>query len=96
MGYNEPRPEGEENIRTGSHNVVVGRQHNFSRFGGLVVGFFNEIRGSFASVSGGNHNTASGGSSSVSGGQNITQDTEFGWSAGSEADAVVVGNVRSP
>ena len=32
----------------------------------------------------------------VSGGRNITQDTEFGWSAGSEGDEVVVGNFRSP
>ena len=40
-------------IRTGSHNVVVGQSHNFSRFGGLVVGRFNTISGEFASVSGG-------------------------------------------
>jgi hypothetical protein len=33
VGYNETRFE-EENIRTGSHNVVVGLQHNFSSFGG--------------------------------------------------------------
>jgi hypothetical protein len=201
VGYNEPRGEGEENRRTGSHNVVVGQGHNFSRFGGLVVGNFNTISGDFASVSGGqgnvassvsstvsggagntasflfssisggqqntasgerswvgggfsntasgtfasvsagyfssasgayasvsggpnniasgpdssvsggggntasgagssvsggSFNTASGGASSVSGGQNITQEIEFGWSAGSEADEVVVGNFRSP
>ena len=42
-----------ENIRTGSHNVVVGQRHNFSRFGGLVVGDHNTISGDFASVSGG-------------------------------------------
>jgi hypothetical protein len=192
VGYNEPRSpdEGGEdpNVRTGSHNVVVGEMHNFSRFGGLVVGARNTISGNFAvvsagvnntasgdfssvsgggggfnpltgegganhasgslssvsgggnntaagvfaSVSGGGSNTASGNSasvsggvgntasglgasvsgggsfeqgegntasgdfSSVSGGQNITQATEFGWSAGSEADAVVVGNFRSP
>jgi trimeric autotransporter adhesin len=67
VGYNEPR-ERRENIRTGSHNVVVGQEHNFSSFGELVVGFFNEISGSFASVSGGNNNRALWGSSSVSGG----------------------------
>ena len=33
-----------------------------------MVGFFNEISGEFASVSGGEQNTASGGFSSVSGG----------------------------
>jgi hypothetical protein len=35
VGYNEPRPpETTPNIRTGSHNVVVGTLHNFSSFGG--------------------------------------------------------------
>jgi hypothetical protein len=68
VGYNELRAEGEENIRTGSHNVVVGEQLNFSSFGGIVVGHFNEIRGSFSSVSGGQQNTASEQFSLVSGG----------------------------
>jgi hypothetical protein len=72
VGYNEPRdtPEGGEdrNVRTGSHNVVVGQQHNFSRVGGLVVGVWNEISGDFAAVSGGRFNTASGFAAAVSGG----------------------------
>ncbi|MDQ3828419.1 MAG: hypothetical protein M3361_03730 [Candidatus Tectomicrobia bacterium] len=71
VGYNEPRG-GEPDIRTGSHNVVVGREHNFFRFGGLVVGFRNEISGAFASVSGGQANTASGIGASVSGGAGNT------------------------
>ena len=82
VGYNEPR-EGEENIRTGSHNVVVGKQHQFSSVGGLVVGLQNEIHGAFASVSGGVRNTAAGHFSSVSGGQNRTAAGEFDWVAGS-------------
>jgi hypothetical protein len=65
VGYNEGR--GRDN-RTGSHNVVVGQRNNFSSFGGLVVGDFNEISGNFASVSGGAFNTASGANASVSGG----------------------------
>jgi len=67
VGYNEPRYEGGDN-RTGSHNVVVGRAHNFSSFGGMVVGIFNEISGKFAAVSRGNVNTASGFNSAVHGG----------------------------
>jgi hypothetical protein len=59
VGYNEPR-EFDENIRTGSHNAVVGQEHNFSRFAGLVVGQANTISGDFAVVSGGRLNTASG------------------------------------
>jgi hypothetical protein len=61
-----------------------------------VAGFLNTISGNFAVVSGGGGNTASGDFTVVSGGHNITQETEFGWSAGSEADEVVVGNFRSP
>jgi hypothetical protein len=67
VGYNEPRDDG-DNERTGSHNVVVGLGHNFSRFGGLVVGRQNAIPGAFASVSGGFDNTANGDNASVSGG----------------------------
>src|SRR5262245_18296695 len=62
VGYNEHRPPSAlpptTDIRTGSHNVVVGREHNFSRFGGLVVGRFNEICGPWVSVSGGEFSTA--------------------------------------
>jgi hypothetical protein len=53
----------------GSHNVVVGKGHSFTRFGGLVVGNTSVINRDFASVSGGEFNIASGISSSVSGGQ---------------------------
>jgi trimeric autotransporter adhesin len=78
VGYNEPR-EGVQNIRTGSHNIVVGEGHDFSRFGGLVVGEANTISGDFATVSGGSGNTASGRFAVVSGGQDNTARGE--WSA---------------
>jgi hypothetical protein len=86
VGYNEPREFG-ETIRTGSHNVVVGSQHNFSRFGGIVVGFFNQISGDFAAVSGGRANTASGSESAVSGG--------FGNTASGGAASVSGGDVNT-
>jgi hypothetical protein len=54
--------------RSGSHNIVVGQWHNFSSFGGLVVGVASEISGQWASVSGGVVNIASGFGASVSGG----------------------------
>jgi hypothetical protein len=66
VGYNEERGGGQD-IRTGSHKVVLGRQNSFSSFEGLVVGTFNEISGVFASVYGGLSNTASGDTASVSG-----------------------------
>jgi len=54
--------------RSGSHNVVVGDEHTYSSFGGLVAGSHNSITGRFASVTGGGFNTASGDHSSVSAG----------------------------
>jgi hypothetical protein len=76
VGYNELRG-GDEDVRTGSHNVVVGRFNNFSRVGGLVVGDANTISGPFAVVSGGELNTASGFAAAVSGGTFNTASGEF-------------------
>jgi len=66
VGYNEPRGTG--NDRSGSHNIVVGTEHNFLSYGGLVAGKYNTIKSGCACVSGGYNNTASGWNSSVSGG----------------------------
>ena len=54
--------------KTGSHNLVVGPNHNYSSYGGIVVGWDNSITGPYSSVTGGSINVASGESSSVSGG----------------------------
>jgi len=51
VGYNELRGTGDD--RTGSHNIVVGKRHNYSAYGGLVAGYNNTISGVYASVSGG-------------------------------------------
>jgi hypothetical protein len=83
VGYNEPRKEVPDcesdptnpfciDTRTGSHNVVVGQEHNFSRFGGVVVGQRNTISGDFSPISGGQFNTASGLFAAVSGGGSNT------------------------
>ena len=66
VGYNETRASG--NVRSGSHNLVVGQQNNYSSFGGIVAGMTNTVSGVFATVTGGSGNVASGGYSSVSGG----------------------------
>jgi hypothetical protein len=70
------------NVRTGSHNVVVGAEHNFSRFGGLVVGLRNEISGDFASVSGGVNNTASGFFAAASGESSVVSGGEANTASG--------------
>jgi hypothetical protein len=67
IGYNELR--GSSDVRTGSHNLIVGSAHNYSSYGGMVVGNWNTISGAYASVSAGTNNIASGMFSSVSGGE---------------------------
>jgi len=72
IGYNEKhrfggRPEPEE-VRTGSHNLVVGVDHSYSSYGGFVAGKRNAVTGESASVCGGINGKASGSYSSVSGG----------------------------
>jgi chaperonin cofactor prefoldin len=56
--------------RGGSHNLVIGRGHTFTKaaFGGLVVGEVNKISNSEASILGGGNNIASGVASVVVGG----------------------------
>jgi hypothetical protein len=101
IGYNEQVGQGPplpHEVRTGSHNIVVGRGHSYSSFGGFVAGSLNRIVGPNSSVAGGHFNTASGLSStvcggnqneasgetsSVSGGQHREAPDDFSWAAGS-------------
>ena len=64
IGYDEDNGDD----KSGSHNLIVGKWHSYSSYGGLVVGFNNLISGIYSSVSGGSGNEASGSVSSVSGG----------------------------
>jgi hypothetical protein len=75
IGYNEADP-GE--VRTGSHNLIVGSRHTYSSYGGLVAGLNNAVTGAHASVSGGQVNTASGNQASVTGGLFNTASGEHG------------------
>lgn len=76
VGYNDARALGGD-VRTGSHNLVVGMEQNFSGYGGLVAGRGNTISGFLTVVSGGVNNTASGYVTSVSGGANNTASGNF-------------------
>jgi hypothetical protein len=69
VGYNEAT-SGQDH--TGSHNLVVGEQHEYTSFGGVVAGERNTISNRAACVLGGKDNVASGLNSAVCGGsQNI-------------------------
>lgn len=98
VGYNTDNESGSlkgdnsDDIRTGSHNLIVGDDHTYSSYGAIVAGYDNATTapstsvtggvtniaaGSFASVSGGFDNTASGYSASVTGGINNTASSYF-------------------
>lgn len=68
VGYNELRGSG--NVRTGSHNLIVGLQNNFSSAGAIVAGSNNNSTNFMASVYGGTGNTSGGYYSAVVGGYN--------------------------
>ncbi|MHC4202968.1 MAG: hypothetical protein ACYSU0_23520, partial [Planctomycetota bacterium] len=65
VGYNEATGS---QTRTGSHNLIVGPEHEYTSYGGVVAGYENTISGRHASVTGGERGIASGRYSSVTGG----------------------------
>ena len=73
LGYNEARTgSGAVNTRTGSHNLILGTQNNYSSYSGIVAGVNNSISSGYDSVTGGKNNTASGFYCTVSGGYGNT------------------------
>ena len=70
VGYNEST--GTE-IRTGSHNLIVGDHHSYEGFAGFVAGKNNSLQGEYNAVLGGKENVISGNHSTISGGyQNLS------------------------
>ena len=57
-----------QDIRTGSHDLILGDKGNYSSFGGLIAGKNNMVSAPYASVSAGVNNLAGGSFSTVSGG----------------------------
>jgi trimeric autotransporter adhesin len=95
IGYDEdPALFGRSPLNTGdrggSHNLVIGSGHRFTKaaFGGLLAGELNTISNLAASVSGGLGNIASGGFASVSGGASNTASDGNGISFGATAPSV--------
>jgi hypothetical protein len=94
VGYNEPR--GDDADRSGSHNLVVGSQHNYSSYGGLVAGFHNAVAGAFASVTGGQNNIAKGARAAVSGGAGATIDEDNAWGTRGLFESSTVTHITAP
>jgi hypothetical protein len=74
IGYDEnsggqpPPRRATPGAETGSHNLILGEEPEFARYGGIVAGLANSITAPFASVTGSALNTASGPFSAVTGG----------------------------
>lgn len=91
LGYNEEPTGLQAGERHGSHNLIVGYNHRYSSFGGLVAGEENTISGPAASISGGSLNTASGNRASVSGGSsNIASGADSCVSGGNSRQAAAI------
>ncbi len=89
VGYNETRGYGDD--RSGSHNLVVGRHHNYSSYGGRVGGYKNEVSAPYASVNGGQYNVASGNRASIGGGH-FNTSSGFGASVSGGANNLASGD----
>ena len=63
--------------KSGSHNLVLGYGHRYSRYGGLLAGYSNTANGLYVSVGGGTFNTANGNYASVSGGSTNTASLSY-------------------
>jgi hypothetical protein len=71
LGYNESSPR--RSPRTGSHNFVVGPDHGFESFGGVVTGYKNTSRGPYSvGLSGEGHKTVGAFSVAVGGEGHLT------------------------
>jgi hypothetical protein len=72
IGYNEVNPDALRGSRVGSHYLVIGEGHAYTRYAGIITGYRNTASGVYSSVTGGFFNTASGQGSSVTGGYDNT------------------------
>ena len=95
LGYNEARGSG--SLKTGSHNLVLGRFNNYTSYGSIIGGVSNDATASYASVISGDTNRATlSGSVIISGLSNTTTASRAvvvgGWrNNASGLDSVVLG-----
>jgi len=105
VGYNENTVSAS---RTGSHNLVVGIDHEYTSYAGLlagrrnrvsgtsscVMGYDNEVTANYSNVTGGYNNTVNSIYSSVSGGYANTVSAAYSSVSGGR-DNIVSGNYAS-
>jgi len=105
VGYNENTVSA---LRTGSHNLVVGIDHEYTSYAGLlagrnnkisgasssVMGYLNEVTANYSSVSGGYDNTVSSIYATVSGGYSNSASAAYSSVSGGR-DNTASGNYAS-
>jgi len=80
IGYNEDATK--DDVRTGSHYLIIGSEHSYTNYGGIVAGSNNTSSGNYASVTGGANNSASGRYASVTGGNANKAIGDYSWASG--------------
>jgi hypothetical protein len=93
VGYNEDKafPSAPPKDRTGSHNLVVGYGHDFTKFGGVLFGRENALHGAYSAVLGGTRNACEAVSCSIVSGYENTM--EYG--PGATFDSAILGGDRN-
>ena len=87
IGYNAAgNDQGSGDVRTGSHNLILGDYNNYESFGGLVAGSDNTVSGAYASITGGSGNTAAGIYASITGGAGNTASYYYASISGGESN----------
>jgi trimeric autotransporter adhesin len=93
---NTGNERGRTAAQTGSHNLILGEEQEFTSYGGIVAGYLDNIRAPFASVLGVGENTASGIESAVLGGvANVAGWYEATVTGGSRNTATATESVAS-
>ena len=80
LGYDEAA-----RTQSGSHNLILGEDQEYTSYGAIVAGYGNTATGVWASIPGGYLNTASGEFATVSGGQGNAASGAVAWSAAAAA-----------
>jgi hypothetical protein len=96
VGYNAAT---DSDVRTGSHNLVVGDRHSYTSYGGFIAGVDNRLDGASSTVAGGTLNAATGIRSAVLSGfsneaSGIDATVVAGWNSAATGEAAVVAGGR--
>lgn len=75
IGYNEDT--GNVEARNGSHYLIIGNEHSYTSYAGIVAGLHNTSSAPYASVLAGRDNSAEDSGASVSGGSDNTAASRY-------------------